>query len=184
MMVETSIIEAFVAPFYAGKDTMHDLSHVRRILKAVNRLIEPYRGSADEELIACAVYFHGIIREHQEAIIQFLRLSSLAEDRVRQIVQVAQESLKDAEPSSLEGKILHDAHLTEGGTSFLIVKSLMTGAARGQSLAQTLDFFEKKILGRFRCYLPEAQARYDEQTTFARQVLADLRANAALDEQI
>jgi len=38
----------------------------------------------------------------------------------------------------MEGKILHDAHMIEGGKIYLIVKSLITGSVRGQTLEQTI----------------------------------------------
>jgi uncharacterized protein len=177
---DATAIEAFVEPLYAGKDIMHDLSHVRRVLRAARDLMAHYVGQVDEELILCGAYFHGIIRQHEPRVVEFLTLAGLGTDRIRRIVQAARESLKDKEADSLEGKILHDAHLTEGGRTFMILKSLMTGAARGQTLEQTIDYVERNILGRFVCYLPEAQQKYEEQSRFAREVLSDLRQNAYL----
>jgi uncharacterized protein len=140
-----------------------------------------YPDQVDAELILCGAYFHGIIRHHEPRVVEFLTGSGLDPDRICRMVQVARESLKHEAPETLEGKILHDAHLTEGGRTFMIVKSLVTGAARGQTLEQTIDYFERNMLGRFVCCLPEAQAKYDEQSRFAREVLRDLREHAGLD---
>jgi uncharacterized protein len=181
--IEATAIEAFVEPLYAGKDVMHDLSHVRRVLQSARDLMGYYAEQVDEELIPCGAYFHGIIRQNEPRVVEFLTVAGLGTDRIRRIVQVARESLKDEEADSLEGKILHDAHLTEGGRTFMIVKSLLTGAARGQTLEQTIDYFERNILGRFACYLPVAQQKYEEQNDFAREVLRDLKQYACLADQ-
>jgi uncharacterized protein len=178
--IEVTAIEGFVGPLYAGKDVMHDLSHVRRVLQSARDLMAHYIEQVDEELILCGAYFHGIIRHHEPQVVEFLALNGLGDDRIRQIIQVARESLKEEVSDSLEGKILHDAHLTEGGRTFMIVKCLVTGAARGQTLEQTIDYFERNILGRFVCCLPEAQQKYEEQNRFAREVLTDLKQNAGL----
>lgn len=41
---------------------------------------------------------------------------------------------------------MHDAHVLEGGKAYLIVKTLITGSVRGQSLVETLDFMERNVL--------------------------------------
>jgi uncharacterized protein len=53
---------------------------------------------------------------------------------------------------------------------------LCTGTARGQSLGQTLEYFEQHVLGKGKCYLPEAQIVYEEMQQFAEQFIRDLRA--------
>ena len=56
-----------------------------------------------------------------------------------------------------------------------ITKSLVAGTARGQTLEETMCYIEERVLGQFRCSLPEAQRRYEEKERFARKFLADLR---------
>lgn len=58
---------------------------------------------------------------------------------------------------SIEGKILHDAHMIESRNTFLIVKSLITGLVRGQTLEEMIEYIEKNILGKGQCYLAEAK---------------------------
>ncbi len=87
------------------------------------------------------------------------------------------ESHKEAEPKTIEGKILHDAHLIEGGKTFMIVKSLITGALRGQTLQETIEYIEKNLLGKFRCYLPEAQKLYKEKEKFTQEFLKELKTS-------
>ena len=79
---------------------------------------------------------------------------------------------------TVEGKLLHDAHLLEGGKTFWLVKSLVVGAVRGMSFEETVAYMETHhVPGRFRCYLPEAQTRYAEKEAFTHEALADLRAH-------
>jgi uncharacterized protein len=59
----------------------------------------------------------------------------------------------------------------------MITKSLVTGTARGQSLEETLQYLEEKILGKFECYLPESQRLYAEKEEYTKLFLKDLRSN-------
>lgn len=55
------------------------------------------------------------------------------------------------------------------------MKSLITGTLRGQTLEETIEYIEKNILGKFTCYLPEAQNLYEDKEEFARRFLRDLK---------
>jgi uncharacterized protein len=166
----------FCRPFYEGKDMMHDLTHIRRVLKMARIIAEPYRNQVDEEVLVAGAYFHGIIKqtEHREQTLSFLAESGL-EEKTKAILAAAEGSLKEATPETLEAKILHDAHLLEGGRTFLIVKSLITGSLRGQSLEETIRIVEEKLLGRFSCSLPENERLYKEKEEFARKLIAELK---------
>ena len=58
-------------------------------------------------------------------------------------------------PETLEGKLLHDAHVLEGGKTYTVVKTLITGSVRGQTLEQTLEFMRNNVINKNKCYLPE-----------------------------
>jgi uncharacterized protein len=51
----------------------------------------------------------------------------------------------------------------------MITKSLITGTVRGQSLEETLHYIEEKLLGQFKCYLPESQNRFAAKEDYTRQ---------------
>jgi uncharacterized protein len=172
-MLNVGEVQQFVKNDYAAKDLMHDLSHIRRLLKVARRLAEDH--ACDLELVMLGAYFHGVIYQKENEIREFLHDNGVLPERINQAVQIAWESQKDNNPQTIEGTILHDAHLIEGGKTFLITKSLVTGTARGQTLEETISFFERNILGKFRCYLPEAQRIYEEKEKFARDYLADLK---------
>jgi hypothetical protein len=54
----------------------------------------------------------------------------------------------------------------------------VTGTARGQSLEETLAFIESALVkDPFLCYFSESQSLYEEKLRFAREFVADLRAN-------
>jgi uncharacterized protein len=59
----------------------------------------------------------------------------------------------------------------------MITKSLVTGTARGQSLEETLQYLEEKILGKFKCYLPESQKLYAEKEEYTKLFLKNLRSS-------
>lgn len=104
MAVDIGELEAFVGPYYEKRDAMHDLSHVRRILKKA-RVLSRGR-SVDEETLTCAAYFHGIIYREEGEVRRFLRSQGLREGRIDKIVKVAWESQKDSRPETIEGKNL------------------------------------------------------------------------------
>ncbi|TDF99761.1 hypothetical protein [Paenibacillus piri] len=168
---------SFAKPFYESKDLMHDLTHIDRMLHSAERLLKHYPEITDHDLIVYGCYFHGFIYSHESAIRLYLNGLSLPGTYIDKIVTAAWESQKDEVPESLEGKLLHDAHRIEGGKTYLIVKSLCTGTARGQSLEQTLDYFEAHVLSKGVCYLPEAQFIYKEMQQFADMFIKDLRAS-------
>ncbi|NBI27903.1 hypothetical protein ERL59_02870 [Chengkuizengella sp. YPA3-1-1] len=164
----------FVNPYYTDKDMMHDLSHIKRILQTSKRIMLRYK-EADEELITYGCYFHGFIYNHEADIVKFLEENEVKPSKIQKIIKVAWESLKDQTPDTLEGKIVHDTHLIEGGKTFIIVKCLVTGTARGQSLEETINFIESNILDKGKCYLPEAIPIYQEMQSFAKQFIVDLK---------
>lgn len=84
----------------------------------------------------------------------------------------------------MEGRILHDAHMIEGGRTYFIVKSLITGSVRGQTLEQTIDYIENNILDKGLCYLPEAQEIYDEQQAFAKDFIVSLKEGLDIESSI
>lgn len=174
MIHEEQLIE-FVTPYYIKKDIMHDLSHINRVIRSAKKLMKDYP-TADEEVIKLAAHFHGFIYIDEMAIRQFLSDRNVEESLVDVICKVAWESQKEEEAQTLEGQILHDAHLIEGGKTYIIVKCLVTGTARGQTLEETMDVIEHRILGKFHCYLPEAKEIYKEMHDFAEQFIRDLKA--------
>lgn len=168
-------VEAFVHSDYAGRDIMHNLAHINRLRKLAKEIARSYEH--DAQLLELGAYFHGNISFKETEIRQFLKDKQLQQHEIDKVVQIAWESQKESHAENIEGKILHDAHLLEGGKTFMITKSLMTGTARGQSLEETLQYLEEKILGKFECYLPELQKLYAKKEEFTKLFLKDLRSN-------
>jgi uncharacterized protein len=178
-VIDVQELENFVRPFYVNDDTMHDISHARRILKAAKKLARYYQTSVDIDLLIFACYFHGMIIKYENEIAEFLKALNLPEKRIHLALKVSWESLKEKVPETLEGKIVHDAHLIEGGKTFMVVKSLVTGSLRGQTLEETIEYLENNVIGRFNCYLPRAQKIYAEKERFAKNFLSQLKKDLA-----
>jgi uncharacterized protein len=174
-MINSDDVEAFVHSDYACKDIMHGLAHIHRLKRLAQEIAEGR--DYDPETLMLGAYFHGVIYRKEAEIRQFLESQGLSKEGVDRALQAAWESGTSAKPETIEGTILHDAHLLEGGKTFLIAKSLITGTARGQTLDETIRYFEENVLGRVRCYLPESQELYEEKEQLAREFLADLKAN-------
>ena len=101
----------------------------------------------DHEVIVYAGYFHGFIYDDGKNIKSWLKERGFSKEKIEFIVKVAWESQKNESAETIEGKLLHDAHMVEGGKTFLISKLLITGSVRGQTLDETIEYIEKKILG-------------------------------------
>jgi uncharacterized protein len=165
----------FVMPFYAKKDIGHGFSHIERVLKTARKIGKNY--TADDELLVLGAYFHGVIHLDEEKVIKFLRDSKVPEDRISKIVQVAWNSQRDRIPVLLEGKIIHDTHFLEGGKTFFVVKLIMIGASKGESLQEILEYMKKTPDEVPQSALSELQAAYDEKDRFTRDFVDSLSEN-------
>ena len=165
----------FVKPYYEDKDIMHNLSHINRVFIYVEKLLKAGKYEADIDILKYAVYFHGFIYNSEESICIWLKKQELSSEIIDRIITAAWESQKDEVAKTLEGKVLHDAHMIEGGKTYLIVKSLITGSIRGQTLEETIRYIENNILSKGICYLQEAQEIYNQQQDFAKKFINDLK---------
>ena len=161
-------------PYYVDKDIMHNMWHIELVKKMVNKILAAGSYEVDEESLLLATYFHGFIYKDEEKIRQWMLEQNYEDAFISKTIQIAWESQRSEVPETTEGKILHDAHVLEGGKNYLIVKTLITGSVRGQSLVDTLDFMQKNVLNKNVCYLPETIPLCEEMNTYANNFFADL----------
>ena len=172
--VDRNALIEFAAPYYADKDIMHNMWHILLVEKMMQRIIKLGEYQVDEECLLLAMYFHGFIYKDEIAIRRWMAQNNYSEDVIAKVIQVAWESQRNEVPETLEGKILHDAHVLEGGKTYLVVKTLITGSVRGQSLEDTLKYMEQNVLERNECFLPETKPLCEEMNAFARTFYVDL----------
>ncbi|MCP4755707.1 MAG: hypothetical protein GY866_32995 [Proteobacteria bacterium] len=175
MALPTDILDRllkFVVPLYADKDTMHDLTHIRRVHRKAIELADGIE--CDRQALGIAVYLHGIVYSHETRIRTFLTQNGLEKDEAEKLIGIAWESQKDSSPESNEGKVLHDAHLLEGDDNFIITKVLVAGSARGQSLEESIRYFQNNLLGRHQCVFPLNQLEYERRERIAREFMEKL----------
>jgi uncharacterized protein len=132
--------------------------------------------SIDDELLVLGAYFHGMINSNEGKVREFLRNEKVPEKRIVVIMQAARDSQRGSTPILLEGKILHDAHFLEGGKTFFVIKAIMIGVSKGESLQEILEHIEISA-GAPKSALPESQAAYDEKDRFTRDFIDSLRKN-------
>ena len=133
------LIEIFTT-YYMEKDFLHDINHIQRIKKKIDEISKP--SSFNEDILNLACFFHGLssLSDHlkselirygynEEVIVKSFETSYLA---------------KKNSPESNESKILHDAHLLEGGDTFFTIKCLISGTLMGQNLNETLNQMNQK----------------------------------------
>ncbi|MBQ6197418.1 MAG: hypothetical protein IJK47_08370 [Lachnospiraceae bacterium] len=166
---------AFIKPYYEAKDIMHDLWHIELVQKQADRIISLGQYEVDREALRLALAFHGFVYRDETAIRAFLLKQGCDDAFIEKILWIAWESQRPERPETLEGKILHDAHVLEGGKTYTVVKTLITGSVRGQSLAETMDFMEEHVLGKNKCYLPETIPMCAEMNDFTDMFYRELR---------
>ncbi len=165
----------FAAPFYKDKDLMHGLSHIELVIKYVDKIIAWGGYEIDYEKTIIAAYFHGFIYSHEDEARKWLKEQNFTPDDIDFILKVANESLRSEIPSTLEGKVLHDAHVIEGGEVYLLTKCLLTGTARGQTLMETIDYIEAHVIDNNKCYLPETIPILEKANKFAKDFIIKLK---------
>ncbi len=173
-MINKDALIGFVNPYYADKDIMHNMWHIELVLKMIEKITSNSNYQVDENSLLLATYFHGFIWKDEEAIIQWMKSQNYSNEMISKTVKIAWESQRTEIPETIEGKILHDAHVLEGGKTYTVVKTLITGSVRGQSLVETLDFMKENVLNKNKCYLPETIPLCDEMNKYTNAFFDDL----------
>lgn len=143
-MINDKALFEFVEPYYVDKDIMHNMWHIELVQRTVNRILSQCSYIVDEECLRLATYFHGFIYRYEARIKQWMLEQNYDEEKVAKTLKIAWESQRSEIPETIEGKILHDAHVLEGGKTYLIVKTLITGSVRGAISARYLGLCGKE----------------------------------------
>ena len=67
-MININNLLDFVKPYYESKDIMHNLSHINRVLKYVEKLIKISNYKYDIDILTYSTYFHGFIYDLKEGL--------------------------------------------------------------------------------------------------------------------
>ncbi len=147
-------------PLYSKKDPAHGLGHIRRLY--AKSVLFSKKLKADRRVLGLGAALHGVVDERRPEAEQLLLMASIPAGLLENGVTAALESKADAVPETDEGKILHDAHLCEGGDDFLAVKSLATASFRGYPLTESYAWVSENILknSKRRCYTKKGKAEY------------------------
>ncbi|NQU41974.1 hypothetical protein HQ520_01725 [bacterium] len=166
-------LREFAKPYYSERNDLQDFAHVRRILHDARNLA--VGKGADDDLLIFGAHLHDLIFNLEAEIRSFLFSQGLDRNRINEIMKVAWESGKEAEPESLEGACLHDAHMIEGGREYQTAKWLISGGVRMHSLLQVIDFLEDRLFGRYQCATEEAEKIRQDIESFQRQFVENIR---------
>lgn len=145
---------------------MHDMWHIELVRKTADRILSISNYEVDKECLILATYFHGFVYADEENIRKWLIEQNYDDEKISKIIKIAWESQRQEAPETIEGKVLHDAHVLEGGRTYLVVKTLITGSVRGQSLLGTLDYMKENVLDKNCCYLPETIPLCEEMNKY------------------
>lgn len=164
----------FIEPYYIDKDIMHNMWHIELVQKMTKKILSKTDYLIDKEALELATYFHGFIYKDENKIIEWMSSQNYNEETISKTIKIAWESQRSEVPETIEGKILHDAHVLEGGKTYLIVKTLITGSIRGQSLLDTLEFMKNNVLDKNKCYLPDTIPLCEEMNKYTNEFYRDL----------
>ncbi len=167
----------FVKPYYDNKDIMHNMWHIELVKKQIDKIIKKGNYKINYDNLIYALYFHGFIYKEEDKIRKYLIDNNIAKENIEQIIKIAWESQRNEIPETLEGKILHDAHVLEGGKTYLVVKTLITGSVRGQSLLETLEYMNNNVINKNKCYLKETIPLCKEMNEYTKDFFKELIDN-------
>ena len=173
-MLDNQALLEFVEPYYVGKDCMHNMWHIELVWKMVNKIVSSSNYTVDWECLQLATYFHGFIYKDEEKIRDWMLSQNYDEEMISKTVRIAWESQRNEVPETMEGKILHDAHVLEGGKTYLLVKTLITGSVRGQSLIETMNYMKENVLDKNKCYLSETIPLCEEMNEYTNNFFEEL----------
>lgn len=159
------IIE-FSRPFYENKDPAHNFLHADKVYKLAKKIAQEVKIEHNNIYLVCGAFFHGFDKKYEQKIVDFLLKNSVQEKEISLITQVAKETHNDTAAFSNEGKILHDAHLLEGGSYSIVIKSIITGISRGWTQKRIAAYIENKV-GLFQCNFPYTQKIYKKRERIA-----------------
>lgn len=174
MKVTYNEIINFVKPYYEDKDIMHNMWHIELVKKKIDQIISISNYDINYENLILAMYFHGFIYSDENKIKEWLIKNGFTEKEIENIVKIAWESQRSEVPETIEGKILHDAHILEGGKNYLVVKTLITGSVRGQNLKETLKYMKNNVLNKNKCYLSETIPLCNEMNQYTNTFYEEL----------
>lgn len=112
----------FVTPYYADKDVTHNMWHIGLVIKYVEKIVKQGNYAVDHDKLILAAYFHGFIYSHEKEIRNWLAEQRFPERDIELIARISRGSQRPETPETLEGKILHDAHVVEGGNNIFDYK--------------------------------------------------------------
>lgn len=173
-MLNEKALHEFVKPYYDDKDIMHNMWHIELVRKMVDKILSNSNYNVDKECLTLATYFHGFIYSDEKRIKRWMKEQGYDKNMIAKTIKISWESQRSEIPETIEGKILHDAHVLEGGKTYLVVKTLITGSVRGQSLSDTLNFMEKNVLNKNNCYLPETIPLCKEMNEYTNEFFKDI----------
>lgn len=174
-MITENEMEKILCTIYQQKDMMHDLDHIKRIYRVAKDLGQRYNHNPDVLLLGA--FGHGIVYTFENELKLLLSEMQISDCLITNSITAAHESQTNSNPKSIEGILLHDAHLLEGGKTYIITKSLVTGTIRNQTIQETIKYIENNIIGCFKCILPEAQIKYEQKELYAIDFINDLKSH-------
>lgn len=158
-----------------GRDILHGIEHSDRIRKGIDKIAGNCKGRYSEEPVTFGAYFHGAVHYGEGPIQDWLQAKGYEPEDIRRMIKVTWESQSKNEPTTLEGKLLRDAHTIEGEKEYFVLKPLLVGTVMKQPIERTIRFITDTVLADKKCYLPETKKYIDEIYEYAAEFIRNLK---------
>ncbi len=164
----------YVTPYYEAKDLLHGIDHAYRLIDAAREIGTAESMTFDDEIMVYGGLFHGLAAQHAAEIGAFFGPEESALAGI--VLDAAIASLGRSECRTTEEKLLHDAHVVEGGDLYFFIKPLLTGTYVRQPLEETLSFIDGMLESEPQLYFEYSRMRLTQFRQEASALQARLRA--------
>ena len=94
-MIEKSIVDDFIEPYYRDKDIMHNMWHIELVRRQVDKIIAIGEYDVDRDILNLALAFHGFIYREEEEIRAFLINNGVRGEDIEAIIKTLKGFLQN-----------------------------------------------------------------------------------------
>jgi len=162
-------VKEFSRKLHSTKDSAHDFSHTKRIIKLCKKLADSQ--NCDMNLLLVSAYFHGVLNREPE-IRKFLKSLGYSNEFVDRVIRTVKNSTSISRPKTVEEKILHDANLLDALGAIGIARSFTKGGYEHQTIRETLKILKQNM--KRKMLTSEAKALADQRRKFMEEFIQRL----------
>ncbi len=159
---------------------MHNFQHITRINNRLTPLSDGIPEPIRHDKLFFLVCFHGLGKilarnaDFDFTARDFLKSLGWTKENIEKAFQSLCQHLSN--PRSIEEKVVQDANYVKTLGVFWIAKAFTTGGAKGQSLEETINFFENQFHDKVVFQTPAGKLWKRKKKTYTKEFLKRLKA--------